>query len=132
SMQEISPAILDFCMQGDRAALLLAALCQRQTLLVSAIEGRHFDLAAIGERREVLQAKVDGDRRSGLCHHFRHFYLNIEIPAPPCVLCEAGRLDLCIGADQAKEPQPIFAAKNNNRTARLVNTQGTWRVERNP
>src|SRR4029077_556495 len=131
-VQKVFSGILYLGVKRSRSALLAAPLRLHQSCFVLPIKGWHLDLTAIGERREVLQAKVDSDGRPIFCDGFLDFDIYVKVPASARIFGKARGLDLSIGGNGARIPKAIFAAKDYDRAAGLIDFKSACRVKRNP
>lgn len=131
-MQKMLPAIPCLGVQCNYSPLLPATLRQAKALFVQPVKGRHLNLAAVAQRGEVFQTKIDRDGWANLGGGFRDLNLDIEIPAPAGIFAKRGRLDLPVIGQPAAEPQAVSAPEQNDRSAIFINPEGARRVERNP
>src|SRR6202162_526296 len=79
-----------------------------------------------------LEAKIDRDGSAGFYSHFRDFDLDVEVPTTARVLGEACCLDLGIGRDRSRLPDPIVAAEHHDASACFVNSKRARSIERHP
>ena len=98
-VQEILPAIGNPGMDRLHTGLVAGALGARQSRLQIAKEAPRLDLAAIGQRGQILEPEIDADgapRRRRGAGRPGQAYRRVQVPAPARILADAARAKLVL------------------------------------
>src|SRR6185436_14507785 len=127
-MQVVSSGVDNLRVDCLRTTLVASALRHSQCSLVFPVVSKVGDLRSIGHRRQSIQPEVDADfaRSAGIvgCN----LDLEVEIPAPLCVLGEAAASN--IATNWPAIPEAIPSLEVDHRIA--VQLDGAGGSERNP
>ncbi len=111
-VQVIFSSVCDLSVKHPDATFVAGALSYRQRRLVLCEVSWVLNCAAVTERGERFQAKIDSDSLSLLLSRLLNFALNDEVPAASRIFDKAGGFHLSFNCTRL--PEPECALKNRD------------------
>jgi len=127
-VQEVPAAGGNLRVDGPHAGLASGTLCDRQCLLVLAVDARGLDHLARGERGQGFQAEINADLPDPMLAVLRDLDLKIQVPAAAGIFGEAAAEDPAVYG--AAEPEPVSPPEEHHGIA--LQSDGPRRLEGDP